>query len=117
MEPHMAVGNDRDLSAGPTRDERDRLAHAYQSRALRQPDLLVANLGVLAGDLILLAHAARERVRAAQASGDTRFGEAADLYLKVLRQFDRFAQIERQVTAHRPRPSVNGQAESEESGV
>jgi hypothetical protein len=77
----------------------------------------IRGLGVLAGDLILLAHAVGERVRAAQAGGDTRFGQSAELYLKVLRQFDRFAQIERQVTAHPLRPSADGEAASEESGV
>jgi hypothetical protein len=112
----MSDVNDRDLPPGPTRQERNRLAHAYQAQALRQNDLLIANVGVLAGDLILLAHVAGERARAALAGGGPQFGQAADLYLKFLRQIDRFAQLERRVAANRPQPPANGQVGSEEAG-
>ena len=98
-------GHDR--PTGPTREDRTRLAEAYQARALRRPDLLAANLGVLAGDLLLLAHAVGDRARASAAGaaapgGGPRLAPTAELFLRLVRQIDRLAHLEHQMTLARP---------------
>ena len=87
---------------------RTRLARAYQAQAARRLDLLAANLGMLAGDLMLLAHMMGEQVQAALVDGgaspaaDSRLARTIETYLRFVRQVDRFAQLER-----RPVPAAD----------
>jgi hypothetical protein len=80
------------------------LARAFQARALQRPDPLAANLGVIAGDLMGLAHGLAAGVQAnlargtASAEGRQRFVQDAELYLKFVRQIGHFAQIERRLS-------------------
>jgi hypothetical protein len=84
---------------GPSRHDRRRLVGALQAQALTRDNPLAANLGVLTGDLMLLAHGLAEQARAAAdpPPGDRRHPPPdVDTFLKVLRQVDRLAQVTRQ---------------------
>jgi hypothetical protein len=78
------------------------LVGALQAQALRRPDPLAANLGVIAGDLMGFAHglaaAAQAGLADGAASAEARrsFLHNLEVYLKVVRQIDRLAQLERQ---------------------
>jgi hypothetical protein len=93
----------------PSREGRRGLAWALQNEALRRSDPLRANLGVLAGDLMLLAHqiggALEENPPAAMNSPERfrQFNQKADLYLKVVREMSRLVQADQQIArADRP---------------
>ena len=97
----------------PTLSERLALVHAYQQQALARPDPLAANLGTIAGDLLNYAHRLACQAQAQLAQGavseetDRRFVSHLELFLKVVRQSDRLAQIERQLgAASADRPPV-----------
>jgi hypothetical protein len=96
-------GSTRDSS--PTLSERMALVRAYQQQAMTRPDPLAANLGTIAGDLMRIAHALTPLVQPQMLQGTdseaTRRRVVAnlELYLKVVRQSDRLAQIERQLGA------------------
>jgi hypothetical protein len=83
------------------------LVRAFQAQAARRPDPLAANLGVISGDLMGFAHALAAAVQADLAQGATsakghrRFVQDAEVYLKVVRQIDRLAQLERQLSPPR----------------
>jgi len=82
---------------GPTMADRLRLVGRLQAQALDRPDPLAANVGVLAGDVALVAHHLADRAQAGLTGrgGDAPpSGEAAETFLKVVRQFDRLAQLE-----------------------
>ena len=96
-------GSARDTS--PTLGERRALVRTYQRQAMARPDPLAANLGVIAGDLMNISHAlamglqiqlGQEEISAEKRR---RFESNMELCLKVVRQFDRLAQIERQLGA------------------
>jgi hypothetical protein len=97
---------------GPSPAQRARLARAYQAAACRRPDPLAANLGVLTGDLLVLAHGFAEQVPAALAAAgpdpaaDPRFARTVELYLKLLRQVDRLAQADRRTPPAADPPSA-----------
>ena len=88
--------------APPSREQRMALVGALQAQALRRPDPLAANLGVIAGDLMGFAHglaaAAQAGLADGAASAEARrsFLHNLEVYLKVVRQIDRLAQLERQ---------------------
>ena len=86
----------------PTRADRRRLVAALQARALTQADPLAANLGVLTGDLMSVAHGLAEQLRAG-ADGPPAAGAPrppdVDGFLKVLRQVDRLAEVGRRLAA------------------
>ena len=92
-------------NTSPTREQRLALVRAFQLKALRQAELdpLAANLQVISGDLMCLAHRLGEAVQANLAAALTspesydKFSREAELYLKFTRQLDRLAQIERQL--------------------
>jgi hypothetical protein len=94
--------------SAPTLSERMTLVRAYQQQAMARPDPLAANLGTIAGDLMSFAHALGPLVQSQLAQGavseETRrqFVANMELYLKVVRQTDRLAQIERQLGAASP---------------
>jgi hypothetical protein len=96
-------GSTRDSS--PTLSERMALVRAYQQQAMARPDPLAANLGTIAGDLMSFAHALTSLVQPQLLQGAVseetrrRFVANLELYLKVVRQSDRLAQIERQLGA------------------
>jgi hypothetical protein len=83
---------------------------AYHAEALRRPDPLSANLGVLAADLLGLAHGLGELVREGlergPGAGRQRLSRDAELYLKFVRQIDRLARMERRPNA--PPPAGEG---------
>ncbi len=87
-----------------TRDQRMGLVRRYQALALQRQDPLAANLGILSADLMGFAHGLAARVQADLArelpdpEGQQSFQRDAELYLKFLRQIDRLAQIERQLS-------------------
>ncbi len=89
------------------RDQRMRLVQKYQALALQRQDPLAANLGILSADLLSFAHGLATLVRADLAQelpGPERhqkFFRDAELYLKFVRQIDRLAQIERQLSLPR----------------
>ena len=58
--PQCAVPDPTPADSNPPPDEREQLIGAYQAQALKQPDPLRANLGVLAGDLMVVAYRARQ---------------------------------------------------------
>jgi hypothetical protein len=95
-------GNPSGMS--PTSEDRMALVRAFQREAMKRPDPLAANLGVIAADLMGFAHGLAARVqeslsRAATSSGGRQqFVQNADLYLKFVRQIDRLAQLERQLS-------------------
>ncbi|HEY7157426.1 MAG TPA: hypothetical protein VH575_25960 [Gemmataceae bacterium] len=96
-------GSTRDSS--PTQSERLARVHAYQQQAMARPDPLAANLGTIAGDLMRIAHALTSLVQPQLLQGAVseatrrRFVANLEFYLKVVRQSDRLAQIERQLGA------------------
>jgi hypothetical protein len=82
---------------GPTMADRLRLVGRLQAQALDRPDPLAANLGVIAGDVAMFVHCMAVRARAGLAAppaGGPPHGAEADTFLKMIRQFDRFAQLE-----------------------
>jgi hypothetical protein len=94
--------------AAPTRADRRRLVAQLQTAALAQASPLAANLGVLTGDLIHVAHALAEHVRAADAgdaaidrrpAGGGRAAPDVEQFLKVMRQVDRLAEVGRRLAA------------------
>src|SRR5687768_3005403 len=97
--------------APPTREERLGMIREFQSRALRRPDALSANLGLISGDLMLFALRIREAMEEnlsglpATPEGLRQFERQAETYLKFVRQIDRLAQIERQLA----RPEAGGE--------
>jgi hypothetical protein len=92
------------LTAGPTPDQRTALVRAYQARCFRRvhADPLGANLGIMNASLIELGNDLTDHVRAylaeagPAAMGDPQFARGLDMVLKVMRQSDRFSQLERQ---------------------
>ena len=100
-----AAAPSRAAPATVTAEQRLALVQAYQTEALARKDALAANLGVIAGDVMGFAHALAATVQASLARGlaaqETRTAALADteLYLKMVRQIDRLAQLERQCAA------------------
>ena len=92
----------------PTWSERMALVRAYQQQALARPNPLAANLGIVAADVMSFAHALAHQAQTQLAQGTIseetrrRFVAQMELYLKVVRQSDRLAQIERQLGADAP---------------
>jgi hypothetical protein len=85
----------------PTREQRQSLVRAYQLQAMKRPDPLAANLGVLQADLMQFAHDLAPTIQAnlsqAAISSEGRkiSFQTIEQYLKIMRQIDRFTQIER----------------------
>ncbi len=88
----------------PTRDERLGLIREFQNRALQQTDPLTANLELISGDLMLFAYKIRESMakdltdEAVTAEACRRFEQKAETYLKFVRQIDRLAFVQRQMS-------------------
>jgi hypothetical protein len=86
----------------PSLAERLALVHAYQQQALAraEKDPLGANLGMIAGDLMSLAHGLGSSLPTQLARGEfaeessRSFARHLELHLKVVRQIDRLAQLE-----------------------
>jgi hypothetical protein len=86
-----------------TSQQRQALVQALQTQALLRADPLAANLGVLTGDLMALAHDMASSLRnglvppsESGQSPPSSLG-STDPFLKVLRQLDRLLHIERQL--------------------
>ena len=92
-------------ASSPTLSERMALVDAYQQQAMARADPLAANLGTIAGDLMRIAHALTPLVQPQQLQGTVseatrrRVVANLELLLKVVRQSDRLAQLERQLGA------------------
>jgi hypothetical protein len=92
--------------AGLTPAQRQALARSLQAKALEDTDPLRGNLTAITGDLALLAHELNTLLQAGLASdrvtagGRQRFTSDCELYLKLVRQVDRLAQLQ----SGRPRP-------------
>ncbi len=90
-------------TSGPTPVQRLEMIHRFQAEAMKRADPLAANLGVLSGDLMLFAFRISEAVEpvlTASVTSEGKFGafaQQAEMYLRVVRQLDRLAQIERQL--------------------
>jgi hypothetical protein len=108
----MAVKNGAPPTAGapgptppeaPAPEGRLELIRAYQARAAGGPDPLAANLGVIAGDLMLLAYRQRQIAEANLAGPQdpalqaARFARDADRYLRFVAQLHRLTQLNRQL--------------------
>jgi hypothetical protein len=96
---------DSQNSGPPTmHDQRMDLVRAFQVQAMRRQDPLAANLGVISADLMVFAHglaaAVQDKLARAPALTDQyrRLVQDAELYLKFVRQIDRLAQIQRQLS-------------------
>ncbi|MFL5338728.1 MAG: hypothetical protein ACJ8F7_01060 [Gemmataceae bacterium] len=95
--PAAAAPPTRPAGPGP---DRLALVQAYRVQALERPDPLAANLGMMAGDLFVLTHALGTRLAAAPDPAAARgFGRDVEMYLKITRQIDRLAQLERRAPA------------------
>ena len=101
------VDNEAPTAGGaPTRDQRLGLVRAFQAQAMLRRDPLAANLVRLTGR-------PEFRLQAALGQGPTspeahkRFVHDAEMYLKFVRQIDRLAQIERQLS-----PPTRGEGQS-----
>src|SRR5213595_3827825 len=96
-----AASEARPSMAGPTPAQRQALARSLQAKALEDTDPLRANLIAITGDLALLAHELNTALQAGLASdgvtagGRQRFASDCELYLKLVRQLDRLAQLQR----------------------
>ena len=83
----------------PTHEERLALVHALQNEALKQPDLMRANLEIISGDLMLIAYGTHQALlaRVPRASSgfkdDERFMRLLEPHLRCLRQIDHIAQV------------------------
>jgi hypothetical protein len=103
----MSEVNDRsDTAAGaapceaaPSCEQRLALVRSYQAEALRRQGPLAARLGALKAGLLSLAHGLARLVQGGlargPAAGRQRPCQGAVLYLKLTRQIDRLAQLER----------------------
>ena len=105
---------------GPTQAQRTELVRRLQAEACRRADPLAANLGLMTADLIGMSHGLLAHVQAALAAdgagavADPQFAKTAELSLRVLRQIDRFAHLERTVPPAADRPSTRVRPWSEE---
>jgi hypothetical protein len=94
--------NDPAQDSAPTLSERLALVHSLQRQALAQSDPLAANLRMIEGDLMGIAHRVADQMQRQLPEGAIseetrrRFVHDMELYLKVVRQADRLAQLERQ---------------------
>jgi hypothetical protein len=85
-----------------TLSDRLRLARLYQKQAMELPDPRAANMGVIKGDLMGLAHGLGHQVQTEMVQGAVFEGKQKqlfakmDMFLKFVRQLDRLEQIERQ---------------------
>jgi hypothetical protein len=87
-----------------THAQRQALARSFQAQAARRRDPLAANIGVITGDLMAIAHgvAAAVEVRLADGPGAAEAGrplaQSIELYLRIVRQLDHNAKLERAPT-------------------
>jgi hypothetical protein len=100
--PGTITGND---NRAPTQEERLTLIRCYQARALLRTDPLAANLDIISGDLMAFASRMQELLQERQAQAPSsareyeRFYRDADMYLRVIRQIGRLAQIGRRLSS------------------
>jgi hypothetical protein len=86
---------------GLTLSERLELALAFQKQALTRPDLLAANMDMIKGDLIRFAHALADQIQKQLIQGGIpeerrrRLLLEMEMHLKVVREFERLAQLDR----------------------
>ena len=80
--------------AAPTRADRMRLARAHQSKALEEGDPLRATLGIITGDMMVVAHELVDRAGADAAAGTETYPHLK-VWLKVVREFERMAAVGR----------------------
>ena len=89
--------------------------HEYLVELLQQADALQANLGATSSDLMLMGFRLKEAIEQAMADSSAPLGRFEQLmpaiegYLKVTRQIDRLAQLDRRLTdaragGGRPKP-------------
>jgi hypothetical protein len=86
-------------ASSPTRAERARLVAAMQAQALHRPDVFVANIEVIAGDVMKLAHRYAQHLESKEGTpaADGRLSRDDYTYLKIVREVGRLAQARRQL--------------------
>jgi hypothetical protein len=114
-EPESTDLSDRELPM----EAREKLVRKFQYKALARSNPLAANIGIIAGDLMRLAHMGAVSMQNAIAESKSA-GEVlqpdelkTDLYLKLVRQLDRMARMDHEIAppseeesvARGPRPS------------
>jgi len=97
--PSPTTGNQATDQAA--RNERLELIRKFQADAMKRPDALSANLGVINSDLMRmlsrLSEALEKSMTNTEPGADRQFAHQAETYLKFVRQVDRLAQIDRQL--------------------
>jgi len=84
----------------------------FREEALKNPDPLRANLGVVVSDLLEMEYRYKQAMDAAFAAAGNNaletfqnLGSAMDGYHRTVRQIDRFARLDTQRDSRRQRPS------------
>jgi hypothetical protein len=100
--PVMAP-TDRSAGVNETVPPDDRLAliRAFQAQAMTRANPLAANLAVINGDLMHLVYQLQQAVDKSVTGSPTDFSQLArraELLLRLVRQVDRLAQLDRQFT-------------------
>jgi len=97
--PNPATANQAADQAA--RNERLELIRKFQADAMKRPDALSANLGVINSDLMRMLSRLSEALEKSMANtepgADRHFAQQAETYLKFVRQIDRLAQLDRQL--------------------
>lgn len=81
-------------------DDRLALIRAFQAEAMRRAHPLAANLAVINGDLMQLVYRLRQTLDESRTGSPTdfpQFAQQAELWLRLVRQVDRLAQLDRQL--------------------
>ena len=87
-------------ACSPTWTERARLVEAMQAQALHRPDLFVANIEVIAGDVMKLAHRYAQHLESKDGTpaSNGHLSRDGHTYLKIVREVGRLAQARRQLS-------------------
>jgi hypothetical protein len=97
----------------PTVDQRQQLVRAMQQQSLKHADPLAANIGIITGDILMLAHALGDglwpQLSEPAADGSPRALHSIELYLRCTRTLDRYAQrVQKLVAATPPSEQIIG---------
>jgi len=85
-------------ASSPTWADRTRLVEAMQAEALHRPDLFVANIEVIAGDVMKLAHRYAQHLESKDGTSNGHLSRDGHTYLKIVREVGRLAQARRQLS-------------------
>ena len=105
--PASPQGSSQDEQTGDMVTRRQEKIDDYREEALKNPDPLRANLGVVVSDLLELEYRYKQAMDAAFAAGNNpletfqNLGAAMDGYHRTVRQIDRFARLDTQHSSRR----------------